>query len=86
MLHFTDANFSSDCVFFIRHMRQLTFPPAAPAGILNSIDFPSGNGMILPLGNRSAAFCAPLRICNKTGTVGGTKTTPLTLKSRVTLF
>ena len=36
---------------------------------------------MLPLGRRSDAFCVPLRIWSKTGTLGDSKGTPLTVKS-----
>lgn len=64
-------------------METRTPPPTTPPGMLSSIVLPPGRGITDPGGSRFDAVCAPLRICRRTGTVGGIKVAPLTVKRKV---
>jgi len=60
------------------HEKRHTGLPGDPPGIVSSMTLFGGKVYTLPEGNKSCGLCAPLKICNSTGAVGGTNETPLT--------
>ena len=57
--------------------------PMDPPGIEISMTLLGGNVYTDPAGSRSVAVLAPLMICRRTGSVGGSNVAPLTVNFRL---